>query len=307
MIPVPAILTGIGVGGGASALAWSVTPGPYAAAGPHPAMARLPRQAAWMEQAGRRLASWFGWREAVTASLAAVLIGIITGWPVAALLAGCAAVGLRALFGATSSSVVPQKLEAIASWTEMLRDTLVAASGMTQAIIATAETAPAGVRTEARRLAARLDARVAMKDALAAFADEIGDPTADVIVASLLMASEERAQRLSDLLSALAGSARSEVSMRLRVEASRSSARAAVRTVAIVSIGFMVLLFVAAHQYLAPYGTADGEMVLAVVGVLYGLGLFLMARMARPEVAARLLGDRAGGPDAASGRDAARA
>ncbi len=263
--------------------------------------------ARWMKKRSRRPVSRLHWQEVATAFGVAALVGVITGWPVAALLAGCAVVGLRAIFGATSSAVVPKKLEAIASWTEMLRDTLVAASGLTQAIIATAETAPLGLRAEARRLAARLDARVAMKDALTAFADEIGDATADVIVASLLMASEERAQRLSDLLGALARSARSEVSMRLRVEASRSSARTAVRTVAIVSIGFMALLFAASRQYLAPYGTVAGEMVLALVGVLYGLGLFLMTRMARPEVATRLLAPPTRSLVSSAGMDAADA
>ncbi|MHB8289393.1 MAG: type II secretion system F family protein [Acidimicrobiales bacterium] len=277
---IVAILAGLGVGAGISALTWTYSKGP-----------RTDDEApnAWFVRARDWLDMRSRWRVVAPACVAAILIGAWTGWPVAAVLAGFGVVGLKALFGTTATSVASKKLEAIASWAEMLRDTLVAASGLAQAVIATAETAPLGVRAEARHLAARLEARAPMRDALVAFADEIADPTADVIVASLLMASEERAQRLSDLLTELAESARLEVSMRLHVEASRSSARTAVRTVAVVSVGFIALLLLVARGYLAPYASVNGEMVLALVGGAYALGLFLMARMARPRAIARLL------------------
>jgi hypothetical protein len=49
-------------------------------------------------------------------------------------------------------------------------------------------------------------------------------------------------------------------------------------------------LVLLAHAYLAPFGTAQGQEVLAVVGMLYAAGLTLMVTLARPRAAVRLLG-----------------
>ena len=47
------------------------------------------------------------------------------------------------------------RIEAVATWTEMLRDTLSAAAGLEQAILATAPLAPVAIRGEITELAAR--------------------------------------------------------------------------------------------------------------------------------------------------------
>jgi tight adherence protein B len=95
------------------------------------------------------------------------------------------------------------------------------------------------------------------------------------------LATTHRAQRLVDLLGALADSTRDVVAMRLRVEASRASARSGVRLVLCFSVGFVALLSVAARSYLAPFGSVTGQLVLLVIGVLYGAGLLLMVRLVR--------------------------
>jgi tight adherence protein B len=86
----------------------------------------------------------------------------------------------------------------------------------------------------------------------------------------------------------LATTIREQVTMRLRIEASRASARTAVRTIAGFSVGFLVLLAVFAHSYLEPFASLDGQAVLALIGGLFFLGLWLMARMARPRSLERL-------------------
>ena len=42
------------------------------------------------------------------------------------------------------------------------------------------------------------------------------------------------------------------------------------------------------QAYLSPYRTADGQLVLVLVGCLYGIGLLLMARMVRQRPFPRL-------------------
>jgi Flp pilus assembly protein TadB len=227
-------------------------------------------------------------------AIAAAAFGVstlaITRWPVAGILAALATIGLRGL-RSDPARVVIARLEAIATWTEMLRDTLAGAAGLSQAIAATSRLAPTAIRTSVESLATRLAAGVSARDALTAFGTELDDPSVDLIVAALAMATEQRAQRLGDLLGALATTTRHEIAMRLRIEAARASARASIRTVAGFSLGFLALLAVLAHSYLAPFGTPAGQGVLAAVGALFGCGLWLMARMARPQFATRLLSD----------------
>jgi Flp pilus assembly protein TadB len=204
-------------------------------------------------------------------------------------LAAAATIGLRGL-RSDPARVVIARLEAIATWTEMLRDTLAGAAGLSQAIAATGRVAPAAIKMSVESLATRLAAGVAARDALMAFGTELADPSVDLVVATLCMATEQRAQRLGDLLGALAATTRNEIAMRLRIEASRASARTSIRTVAGFSVGFLALLAVLAHSYLAPFGTPTGQLVLAAVGALFGGGLWLMSRMARPQFATRLVG-----------------
>ena len=219
-----------------------------------------------------------------------VAAGVATGWPVAIPIAGAAVYGLPKLLGKTAASTSIATIEAIATWTEMLQGTMAASAGLGQAIIATAPLSPRPIRGATTQLAARLQAGMHPRDALFQFADELEDPCADRVVCALQMAVTSRAQRLGDLLAALADSTRDEVALRLRIETSRASVRSGVRTVLVFSVAFALVLVVAAHAYLSPYGSHQGQMVLAGVGLLYGLGLTLMVALARPPAPVRLLG-----------------
>jgi Flp pilus assembly protein TadB len=201
---------------------------------------------------------------------------------VAALLAAVAATALPAALRSTGSRDLTRRAEAVAVWTELLRDTLTASSGLAQAITATASLAPAEIRTAAGHLADRIMSGVPMDEALRLFALEVDDPSAEEVVSALRLAATSRAQRLVDLLGALADSTRDVVAMRLRVEASRASARSGVRTVIVFSVGFVALLMVVARSYLAPFGSVTGQLVLVLVGSCYAAGLMLMVRLVRP-------------------------
>ena len=224
------------------------------------------------------------------AAAAGVASVAVTKWPVAGVLVGIAVYGVPRLLRQTSAAASIATLEAIATWTEMLHGTLAASAGLGQAIIATSDLSPAPIRVATEQLAAQIRSGVEPRVALLRFADEVGDPCADRVVCSLLLAFSSRAQRLGELLSALAESTREEVALRLRVETSRASIRSGVRTVVVFSLAFAGLLAVFARSYLIPFGTAKGQVVLLVVGGLYAAGLILMVALARPPRAIRLLG-----------------
>lgn len=231
-----------------------------------------------------------GSRRTAGAAAAGLLGAIVTRWPVGALLFAAAAWGLPGLWSQRSVRSAIERHEAIASWTEMLRDTLHASAGLSQAIVTTAPLAAAAIRPAVGGLAARLASGVPLDQALRSLAHEVADPAADTVVCALLLAASARAQRLGDVLGALATSTRHEVAMRRRVEAMRASARSSVRLVAGSSVAFFAVLAVAAHGYLAPFGNPAGQAILAAVGCCDGAGLWLMARMTRDRPAPRLLG-----------------
>jgi hypothetical protein len=224
------------------------------------------------------------------ACLIGAFFGLVTGWPVAVAIAGGAAYTLPRLFSLTSGAAAIAKVEAIATWTEMLQGTLAAAAGLGQAITATSAISPMPIRGATTRLSAQLHAGVHPRDALLEFADDVADPCADRVVCALLLVVTSRAQQLGDLLTSLADSTREEVALRLRIETSRASVRSGVRTVLVFSVVFASGLALLAHSYLAPFGTLRGQVVLALVALLYGSGLSLMVWLARPPKPVRLLG-----------------
>ena len=223
------------------------------------------------------------------AAILAVLAGLVTRWPAAALLAACAGIGLPSLLRVTRRTNSIARTEAIALWTELLRDTLAAASGLSQSIVATASVAPDPIRTQVAALAQRLSNGMPMPAALRMFADEIGDPSADLVVCALMLAAAARAQRLVDLLGALADAMHEEVAMRLKVESGRASARSGVRTIIVFSLGFAGLLTLVARAYLAPFGSASGQIALVAAGAFDAAGIVLMTRLLREPLAPRLL------------------
>jgi tight adherence protein B len=228
------------------------------------------------EQASHR---WMG--KAAAAFVTALVVGTVTRWPVAALLGAVAALTLPSMLRSTSLQDATRRTEAIAVWTELLRDTLTASAGLAQAIVASAEVAPAEIRVPVSHLADRVMSGVSMDEALRLFAEEIDSASAQQVIYALRLAATSRAQKLVELLSALAEATRDEVTMLLRVEASRASARSGVRTVICFSIGFVALLTVAARSYLSPFGSAAGQLVLLLVGAFYAAGLVLMVRLVR--------------------------
>jgi tight adherence protein B len=246
-------------------------------------MPRWSRPAAWpkVERANLRIALGVG---------AAVVVGAATGWPVGAVLAGLAGWGAPGLLGGTKArQAAVGRIEAVAGWAEMLRDTMAGSAGLEQAIIATAPLAPLPIRAEVVTLAVRLEGE-RLAPALRAFADEVADPTADLVVAALVLAAEHQAQRLGELLGTLATAARDQATMRLRVEAGRARTRTSVRVI-VGATGALVLgLALLNRGYLAPYDSTLGQLGLLLVGAMFAAAFVWLSRITRPAAIERFLG-----------------
>lgn len=219
----------------------------------------------------------------------AVLLGVLTRWPVAAL--GGAVMGYFAkelLAPRAVRHAGIERTEAIAAWTEQLRDTMAAAAGLQQAIVATAPLAPEPIRPEVER-AADAALRQPLVPVLLRLAEELADPTADLVVTALVLAASGEAQDLGEVLSTVAASARDDAIMRRHVDASRARMRTAVRTITAIALLTLVGLLVVGHGYLKPYSSAGGQVVLALVLLCYGAGVGLLHRMGRAKPLERIL------------------
>jgi Flp pilus assembly protein TadB len=214
---------------------------------------------------------------------------VVTRWPVAGVLGTAAAATLPGRLRKVVPGEASKRADAVAGWTELLRDSMAASAGLAQAIVVTASSAPLAIRPQVGALATRLANGISLESALRSFALEVDEPAAEFLVCALLLAATSRAQKLVEVLSALVDSIREDVSMHLRVDASRAAARSSVRTVVIFSVAFALALTVVAHSYLSPFGTPPGQVVLAVVGAFYALGLMLMVQLVRPAAEMRLL------------------
>lgn len=225
-----------------------------------------------------------------------MIAGALTMWPVAAVLTTVAMLTLPGLLGPDRHAARrTERMEALATWTEMLRDTLSAAAGLEQTVLATADIAPDALESELRKLAAAVRSGGPLPAALRQFAEDADDPLADVVVAALVMAAEQQASQLAPLLGELADSVREQVAMRQRTDASRASVRTGVRVTVLVTLGMAAGLVVFNRPYLDPFNTLTGQVVLAAVGGLFAASFGYLTAISRVEDPVRLI-SRAASP-----------
>ncbi|KPI16573.1 Type II secretion system F domain-containing protein [Actinobacteria bacterium OK074] len=243
-------------------------------------------------QASERLSElvrFAGQRGSIAAGVGIAVL-LLTRWMVAGLAAGILVFFWDKLFGgAAEERAAMRRVEALASWTESLRDTIAGAVGLEQAIPASARAAAPVLRPHLDALVDRLRARTPLPDALQVLADEINDASADIIVAALILNARLRGPGLRQVLGALAKSAREEVDMRQRVMAQRASTRRSVQIVVAVSVAFVLGLSIFNREFVKPYGTAVGQLVLACVCGLFALGFWWLRKLSTIETPERFL------------------
>ncbi len=224
------------------------------------------------------------------ASVGAVAIGVLTGWPVGVVLAGAAGFFAPSLLGGKARRDAEQaRLDAIATWTEQLRDVMAAAAGLEQAIITTAVHAPPPIRRDVAWLAASLEAGTNVRTSLRRFAQRLDDPAGDLVVAALILAAEGSPRQLGDLLGRLAATTRDTVKMRLRIETGRARTRSSVKLVTSVTVLFSVGIVVFNPTYVEAYRTFVGQIVLIGVAAFFAGAYWWLARAGRPTTTGRFL------------------
>lgn len=221
------------------------------------------------------------------ALVAGALVGFGTGWPVAGIGTAAAMVAAPAALGGSARRLEETaRAEAIATWADMIRDTMAGASGLEESLIQTATVAPAPIRPQLQTFALRLRHQP-LEAALSGLAADLNHSSADMIVASLVAAARLEARDLGGLLARLAEAIRGDVRMRVRVEVGRTRIRTSARIAIGTTTATVVFLYLFAGHLLKPYDSAGGQAWLAVVmAVFFGAGVML-SRYSRLEVPER--------------------
>jgi Flp pilus assembly protein TadB len=129
---------------------------------------------------------------------------------------------------------------------------------------------------------------VPMAEALRRFADDLDDPSADLIIAALIINARLRGPGLRDLLGALSGSVREELDMRRKVGAERRSTRRSVQIVVGISVGLALGMAIFNHSYVHVYDSPVGQLILVFIVVLYAVGFLWLRKLANFESPERL-------------------
>ncbi|WP_229734414.1 type II secretion system F family protein [Cellulomonas carbonis] len=189
----------------------------------------------------------------------------VSGWPVAGALVTTTVIGLPVLLG--TGAVAARRIgrvEAIEEWTRRLSDILIAGVGLEQALTTSVRTCPPALASEVQALGARLSARWPTEQALRAFADDVDDAAADLVVTALVLASRRRGPGVARVLTAVADSVAEDVAVRRKVEAERAKPRATARAVTLITLA-VVAVGALNGAYLDPYTTPLGQVVLAAI------------------------------------------
>jgi hypothetical protein len=229
-------------------------------------------------------------RQLAIAVGSAALIVAVSGWIVPAVVVGAGAWWAVAGWQRRQrhGPAEIERIEALASWIENLRDVLIAGDQPIGAIAATVTTCPPVIRPHVRRLVAglgRQDPDVVFRR----FADDIDDPIGD-LVATGLMIAVRRGARTVGVLSALAEQAREHADRRRLVEAERAPTRREVAMLTAIMGALVVAVFVFGRSdYLRAYDEASGQLFLAVAVAGYAGLLVRVQRLARFPRASRFL------------------
>ncbi len=182
-------------------------------------------------------------------------------------------------------------VEALAVWTEQLRDTIAGASGLEQAIVVTSRTAPLLLRPSVEELAARLGFDP-LPEAVREFAEDVDHPLADFVAAALITAADNQVREMGALLGHLAQCCRDDVAMRTRIWVARARTRSAQRIISVVVILFVGGLALLQPTYLAPYASPSGMFMASVIGIVFVTAFASMRRLGRLENPVRFIARR---------------
>lgn len=213
---------------------------------------------------------------------------LVTGWIILLVAAPLAVLLLPMLLSKGNGEETINRIEALESWTRSLAGLSNGSLGLERTLVASVSSSSEVLRPQLSALAARINARWPTQAALKAFADDLDEPTADLVVAHLTLAASMRGDGLRNALSDIASIISEEVRMRRQIEADRAKPRSNARIITIITI---VALFVLPFTgtFTEVYTTPQGQLLFAMWLGVYALLLIWMRKLMTDRPAPRIL------------------
>lgn len=230
-------------------------------------------------------------------TIAGLAVWIGSGWPAAGIaLTGVGIWGSWLLGSARIAQERIATLEALEAWCRRMADTLTGggAMGLAQAITVSANHVGEPIAPAVRQLARQIrDPDADASAGLRAFADAVDDRVGDVVAAALLLALRQQSTGIARVLRQLADGVARDVRARRDVEAARAESRQSIRMLLIIQGGVLVMLALV-PAFAAPYATALGQTVMALLLAGTTTLLIWMRRLALGQPSPRFLGSPGG-------------
>lgn len=233
---------------------------------------------------------WYGMRWwIVSGFVLGLLVAIVSGWPALALgVAGLVWVARLWSQARAERKRYYETTEAISTWADMIKDSLSGGAGLSQAIDSTTNLAPEIIKDRVIHLSAGQRV-VGVSEALRQFGRDMAHPTADLVALALISASENQARDLPSLLEKASEQARSRNAAVLEIETERAKLYTEARAMVVVIAVLGALIAIVSSDFLTPYGSLAGQLVLTVVcALIVGSGAALV-QAGRPKPEKRLL------------------
>jgi len=211
-----------------------------------------------------------------------------TGWPLLLVVGPVAFLGLPRLLGEPPRTEI-ELLQALDRWVRAVAATMASGKSIIDSLRLSVRHAPDRLQGPLVLLVRRLDDRWTPTQALRALADDLDNPDADAVVASLILATDRGGNGASTTLNALADSIQDRLSALREIDAERSKPRVVVRQVTMITTGVLVAAMVFSREFFEPFSTPVGQVILALLIVGYVGSLAMLRRMTLPRRRERIL------------------
>ena len=241
-------------------------------------------------QYSRRPAGQAGRRRDLTlaGSMAAgVVLFAVTGWLLLILLVPVAALALPKLLGRPPGNDL-HLLEALDRWVRAIATTLPVGRDVIDSIRVSLGSAPPLLAGDLAVLVDELNSRVTAPEALTRLADRLDNPESDAVIASLILATRRSGVGLSTSLNQLADNIQDRLRALREVERERDLPRSRVQQITVIAC-LMVAAAAFLGDYLRPYGSPTGQLILTVLVAAFVGCLWQMHRMTVPRRRQRIL------------------
>lgn len=168
---------------------------------------------------------------------------------------------------------------ALLTASDLLGQLLPAGHSTRQALVVMAESGPVELRFEVRRILDRLD-KVSLEDALTEAQMRIRQPLF-TLIASALIVGNRSGGRLAPLLQELSRAAHQIDAVQGQLRAEQAQGRLGALVIALMPLALLVVLHVVNPQYLAPYSTLGGQLLLGALIAMIVVGYVWMLRILR--------------------------